>query len=82
MEALTQSISQLFDDVNADDTINAMKSDPISAPFVQARIAEMTGDSLLREKEAMISKLSEQLIAGQANENRASGELLRMKDHC
>ena len=82
MEALTQSISQLFDDVNADDTINAMKSDPISAPFVQARIAEMTGDSLLREKEAMISQLSEQLIAGQGNESRASGELLRMTEHC
>ena len=59
VQSLEESIGRLFDDVNADDTINAMKSDPISAPFVQARIAEMTGDSLLREKENMICQLNE-----------------------
>ena len=59
-----------------------MKSDPISAPFVQARIAEMTGDSLLHEKENIISQLNEQLIARQASEAGATAELRIMQEHC
>ena len=81
VESLNQQIGRIFEELKADDTLNAMKNEPTCAPFVEAHIKEMTENALLREKEAMISKISDELIAEQGKSAKANEELQKMQEH-
>lgn len=73
LESITEHTRQLFDDVRSDEAIQAMKGDPISQPFVNARIGEMAEDTLMREKEITIDRINNELIG-------MKGELLKREN--
>lgn len=59
---LSQFTQQFYDEVRTDEALLAMRNDPTSEPFVNARITEIYDDTLAQEREITIDKLNNDLV--------------------
>lgn len=66
LEAITDKVKLIFDEIRKDEVIETMREDPTSNIFIAQRMREICEDNLSKEREETIDKLMTEVMNAQA----------------
>ena len=81
LEAITEKVKLIYDDIRKDEVISTMRSDPASSAFVSHRMKEICEDRLASEREQTINQLTEELALLQLEFGKSEKEIKSLKEN-
>lgn len=79
LEAITDKVRVIYDNIRRDEVISTMRSDPTSSIFISHRMKEICDNHLAQEREETIDRLTEDVAISQAELRKIDKELRELK---
>lgn len=79
LEAITEKVKFIYEDIRKDEVISIMRSDPASSAFVSQRMKEICEDHLALEREETIDRLTEDVSLAQMESKKLEKDIRDLK---